>query len=63
MTYSDEVIDILNRIRIEILLEECHKLIEEVGQKKLTDNGLLVYALQMYKRQKKRVLKRGKDGG
>lgn len=66
--YSEEVIAILEDVYIIELLKECQELRERFPNlKKMSDVSIVRYALEMYKRQKERVLrnklKRGLESG
>jgi len=55
--YSNIVIDILERVKIEELFKECHKLRELTGLMNKHDVYVLISALKMYKRKCERVLR------
>ncbi len=55
--YSDYVIDILDKTKIEGLLKECHRLRKLTGLMNKYDSYVLISALEMYKRKCERVLR------
>jgi len=57
-TYSKEVIQILDDVRVEELIKDCHNLRSKFPNLKESSNiELMILALKMYKRHKERVLK------
>ena len=61
--YSDIVIEILDREKVEWLLREAHRLREKKGLMNKSDAYVLLSALKMYKRYLERVLRNREKRG